>query len=99
MKKIEVVYLKPSDIQTNFGNPRKITKQQYAELKKSIETLGDFRNLVIDEYNNVIAGNQRLSVMKDLNIDTPILCKKLIGYTDMKEAGQNRLQRSIIKRY
>jgi DNA modification methylase len=89
VKKIEVVYLKPSDIQTNFGNPRKITKQQYAELKKSIETLGDFRNLVIDEYNNVIAGNQRLSVMKDLNIDTPILCKKLIGYTDAEKKAIN----------
>ena len=42
---------------------------------------GDFGLFIIDENNNVIAGNQRLSIIKEDNPDQIITCKKLYGYT------------------
>lgn len=81
-KRIEVVELKVSDIKTGFGNPRKISKKKREELKDSLDDFGDFGVIVIDEHDNVIAGNQRVSVLKEENPDTVVLCKRLIGYTE-----------------
>ena len=81
-KKIEVCYLKAIDIKTNFGNPRKITKEKKQELKESIEKYGDFGVFLIDEKDNVIAGNQRLSVIKTHWPEKELLCKRLVGYTE-----------------
>ncbi len=82
MKKIEVVEMKACDIKTGFGNPRKITKKKREELERSLETFGDFGIFIIDEEDNVIAGNQRLEIIKAKNPDTILYCKKLYGYTE-----------------
>ena len=89
MKKIEVCYNKPKDLKTDFGNPRKITKAKMDELKKSIEKLDDFGVIVINESNQVISGNQRVQAMIELEIKTPICCKKLIGYTEQEQKAIN----------
>lgn len=81
-KKIEIVEMKAGDVKTGFGNPRKITKKKKDELRRSIETFGDFGSFIIDEEDNVIAGNQRLSVIKEMDPDMIILCKRLIGYSE-----------------
>lgn len=81
-KKIEVVSLKVKDIKTGFGNPRKIKKPKRDELQSSLETYGDFGLFLVDENNNVIAGNQRLSVLRDMDENTEVLCKRLVGYTE-----------------
>ena len=81
-KKIEVVRLRARDLKTGFGNPRKIKKEKFEELKKSMEDYGDFGLFLIDEHDNVIAGNQRLQVLLQTNPDQEILCKRLIGYTE-----------------
>lgn len=80
-KRIEVVRLKAVDLKTGFGNPRKIKAAKFEELKKSMEEYGDFGLFLIDEENNVIAGNQRLQVLLRTNPEQEILCKRLIGYT------------------
>ncbi len=80
-KRIETVEMIAKDINTNFGNPRKISAQKKKELKQSLETYGDFGLFLIDENNSVIAGNQRLEIIKEINPETKLLCKKLIGYT------------------
>lgn len=59
-KRIETVTLKAKELKTGFGNPRKITKKKLEELEESLELYGDFGLFLIDENNNVIAGNQRL---------------------------------------
>lgn len=82
MKSIEIVELKVSELQTNFGNPRKITKKKKDELRESLYAFGDFGIFLIDEHNNIIAGNQRASVLKEDNPDTVVLCKRLIGYSE-----------------
>ena len=86
MKKIEVVTLKVSDLKFGLGNPRKITKKKKDELKESLETLGDFGLFLVDEDNNVIAGNQRASLLPP---DQEILCKRLIGYTEAEKRAIN----------
>lgn len=81
-RRIEVLELRAGDIKTGFGNPRKIKKKKKDELRKSLETFGDFGSFIIDENNNVIAGNQRLEVIKEMDPDTIILCKRLVGYSE-----------------
>lgn len=80
-KKIEVVRMKVKDIKSGFGNPRKITKDKKEELLESLDSFGDFGLILLDEDDNVIAGNQRVSVLRERDEDTEVLCKKLIGYT------------------
>lgn len=80
-KKIEIVEMKAGDIKTGFGNPRKISKKKREELKASMEMFGDFGLFLIDEKNNIIAGNQRLSIINEFNPDQVILCKRLVGYS------------------
>lgn len=81
-KWIETVEMKAGDVKTGFGNPRKISKKKKDELRMSIETFGDFGSFIIDEEENVIAGNMRLAVIKEMDPDTIILCKKLHGYSE-----------------
>ena len=80
-KKIEVVELPVSELSDGFGNPRKITTKKKKELETSLERFGDFGLILIDENNNLIAGNQRVSILKEKNPETKVLCKRLVGYT------------------
>lgn len=81
-KRIEVVKMKVKDIKTGFGNPRKISREKLEELKRSIETFGDFGIFLLDEKNNVIGGNQRLKAITELyGEEFEVQCKKLIGFT------------------
>lgn len=82
MKEISVETLKVSELKNDFGNPRKISKKNREELQKSLEELGDFGLILIDEDNNIIAGNQRVSILKELDENTEVLCKRLKGYTN-----------------
>ena len=81
-KRIETVELPVKDLKDGFGNPRKITAKKRKELQESLEQFGDFGLILIDENNNLIAGNQRVSIMKEIDPETIVLCKKLIGYTE-----------------
>lgn len=81
-KRIETVELKVKDLKTGFGNPRKIKKKKREELQRSLEELGDFGLILVDEHDNIIAGNQRVSILKDMDPETTVLCKRLIGYTE-----------------
>ena len=80
-KEIKTLRVKAKELKTGFGNPRKITKKKKDELKQSLEQFGDFGLFLIDEKMNIIAGNQRLSVIMEMNPEQELLCKQLIGYT------------------
>ena len=82
MKSIEMVTMRVGDLKTDFGNPRKITKKKRDELRESLETFGDFGIFLIDEKDNIIAGNQRASILRELDENTMVECKRLIGYTN-----------------
>lgn len=85
MKQIKTLEVKPSELNHGFGNPRNINQKEKEELKKSIIELGNFGSIVIDEKMQIISGNQRIKCMKELNIDVPVLCKQLIGYTETEK--------------
>lgn len=73
-KRIETLTMKVKDIKTGFGNPRKIGKKEAEELEESLEKYGDFGLFLIDEHDNVIAGNQRLSILQRKDGDIEVLC-------------------------
>ena len=81
-KRIEVVTMRVGDIKTGFGNPRKIGKKKREELKHSLEQFGDFGLFLIDEQDNVIAGNMRHAILNEINPDQEVTCKRLVGYTE-----------------
>lgn len=81
-KRIETVELPVKELKTGFGNPRKIRKKNREELERSLDDFGDFGLFLIDEDNNLIAGNQRASILKEKDENTIVLCKRLIGYTE-----------------
>ena len=80
-KEIEVVRIKAKELKFGFGNPRKISKTKKAELKRSLEINGDFGCFIIDEQYNVIGGNQRATIIREMDPDAEVLCKMLIGYS------------------
>ncbi|MDR2597299.1 MAG: hypothetical protein LBC76_08280 [Treponema sp.] len=89
-RRIEVVWLRPSEIGTGFGNPRKpADKKNASDLRESLETLDDFGVLVVDENKDIIAGNQRLRQFIEIGDDEPKLCKQLIGYTRAEKRAIN----------
>lgn len=88
-KRIEVVTMKVGDLKNGFGNPRKITKKKRDELAESLEDFGDFGLFLIDEDDNILAGNQRASVLKDLDPEIEVTCKRLIGYTEAEKRAVN----------
>lgn len=54
----------------NPNNPRRITKAQVDELKKSIEKFGFCEPVVVNYDYSVIGGHQRLEVLKKLGYET-----------------------------
>lgn len=88
-KRIEVVTLKACELKDTFGNPRKITKQKLEELKQSFEQNGDFGIFIINEENQILGGNQRHAVLMKMNPETPVLCKRLIGYSVAEQRRVN----------
>ncbi len=88
-KKIEVVTMRVGDLKNGFGNPRKIRKPKREELERSLDTFGDFGLILIDEDDNIIAGNQRCAILKYKDPNTQVLCKRLVGYTDAEKRAIN----------
>lgn len=80
-KRIEIVERRVCELKLDFGNPRKIKKQKREDLEESLEKYGDFDIIVINEKNQVIGGNQRVSILQKKDPETIVTCKLLIGYT------------------
>ncbi len=89
-KRIEVIELEVQQLNHGFPNPRKKpTPKKQAALQDSLEKLGDFGVIVIDENNDVISGNQRCKVLMELDPATKVLCKRLIGYSESEKKAVN----------
>ena len=81
-KRIEVCKMKVRDLKHNFGNPRKISKKKAEELERSLDTFGDFGIFLVDEHDNVIAGNQRSIILARRDPEIEVDVKRLIGYSE-----------------
>lgn len=88
-RRIETGEMRVGDIKTGFGNPRKIGKKKREELKRSLIQFGDFGIFVIDENDDVIAGNMRREILNEIDPDTIVQYKRLIGYTEAEKRAIN----------
>lgn len=82
MKRIVLEKMRVGDMKYNFGNPRKISKKKADELERSMDMFGDFGVFIVDEHDNVIAGNQRSRILARRDPDIEVDVKRLIGYTE-----------------
>ncbi len=62
LEEIEIDKLKPME-----KNPRKITKKEIEDLRKSINEFGNVQTLVVNKDNTIIGGHQRLDILKEFN--------------------------------
>ena len=81
-KRIEIGKMRDGDLKHNFGNPRKISKKKAQELERSMDMFGDFGIFLVDEHDNVIAGNQRSIILAKRDPDIQVDVKRLVGYTE-----------------
>ena len=80
-KRIEIVERRVGDLKLDFGNPRTIKKQKREDLEESLDKYGDFGIIIINESNQVLGGNQRVTYFQKKDPDMIVTCKLLIGYT------------------
>ena len=90
MTNMEVIYRNLSDIKPLDNNPRKISKEQLATLKKSISENPEYfeaRPIILSDRTGelvIIAGNQRYRACKELKFkEVPTIL--LSGLTEAKE--------------
>lgn len=88
-KEIRLEKMKVGDMKHTFGNPRKISKKKAEELERSMELLGDFGIFIVDEDDNVIAGNQRSKILARKDPDIVVDVKRLIGYSEAEKRAIN----------
>lgn len=89
-KRIDVVEMRVCDLNYEFDNPRKpLTPKRKKDLEESLEKLGDFGVIVIDENNSILSGNQRVKILMALDPNRKVLCKRLVGYTDGEKKAVN----------
>ena len=60
----------------------RVGEKKAEELERSMDLFGDFGVFVVDEHNNVIAGNQRSIILARRDPDIEVDVKKLIGYSE-----------------
>jgi DNA modification methylase len=82
IKEIIICQRKAGDLALGFPNPRKITKEKLSDLGDSLNTLGDFGIIVIDENDQVVVGLQRVKILQEIDPERIIDCKQLLGYNE-----------------
>lgn len=69
--------MKIQDLEQPDYNPRLITDQELAMLKDSLRSMGDLGGIIRNRTtNNIVGGNQRISIFKELNPDTDIIIEE-----------------------
>jgi hypothetical protein len=87
MNKKEFLELPIESLTLFEKNPRKHMDSQIEEIKKSVSLFGQYKNIVIDENNMILAGNGLYTAMKELG-------EKTVGVyrvTGLSEAQKKKL--------
>ena len=97
---MKIINKKIDDLNFAEYNPRELTKQQFAELKESVQKFGLVDPIIINKNiereNVIIGGHQRVNICKDLGIqevpclelDLPIEKEKELNVRLNKNTGQ-----------
>lgn len=85
----ETVEMKISEIKRADYNPRKITKVQRRELRKSIEKFGVLQPFIVNDHedrkNVLVGGHQRLGILIEEEVETVQVVKVNLNLEDEKE--------------
>ena len=82
--KTEILKVNLSELKEYHSNPRQIKKDDFARLKKSIKEFPEMlevREIVVDENNEILGGNQRYKALK-ANGETEATVKRITGWTE-----------------
>ena len=82
--KTEILKVNLSELKEYHSNPRQIKKDDFARLKKSIKEFPEMlevREIVVDENNEILGGNQRYKALK-ANGETKATVKRITGWTE-----------------
>lgn len=70
---METVYRDPKTLTQAEYNPRRLSKTEAAQIKKSLETFGFVQPIVVNNYPGregvIVGGNQRAKVAADMGLD------------------------------
>lgn len=79
--------MKLAELQHPEKNVRKHSKKQISEMKRSIEMFGQFRPIVVDEGNTILAGNGLVTAMREMGIEEA----EVIKYEGMTDNQKKKL--------
>lgn len=75
MTELKIVYRNINDLKPCPGNPRTHSKSQLKQLERSIREFGFITSILVDEFDQVIAGHGRLMAGKAVGImEVPTVC-------------------------
>lgn len=74
-------------------NPRLLTKPQYDQLKRSLVKFGLVEIPVVDRKNRIMAGHQRISILKEMNGDDYVIDVRV----PKREVTEEEFQEYLIK--
>lgn len=83
----KIIKVKISDLHETEHNPRQITNDDFAKLKKSLQEDPEFleaREIVVDENNTILGGHQRVKALQALG-KSEIEVKQVTGWSDEKK--------------
>lgn len=84
---MKIEHIKLTDLTPVEDNIRRHTTKQIEEFARSLEMFGQFRPVVIDENNVVLAGNGLVMALSELGHETA----ECVRYTDLSEADKKKL--------
>ena len=93
MSEINITYYNANDLVMAEYNPRQLTKDQYTQLKDSINRFGLVDPLIVnknkDRKNILVGGHQRLRIAKEIGLES-IPCVEIdLSYDQEKELNIN----------
>ena len=95
---MQIVEYKTSDIISAEYNPRQLTKDQYSNLKDSLERFGLVDPLIInknkDRKNILVGGHQRLKIAREMGMDM-IPCVEVDLTLDQEKELNVRLNKNV----
>lgn len=87
---MNTIKMKLSELKHPEKNPRKHPAKQIKEMKRSLETFGQFRPIVIDENNVILAGNGLVIAMKEKGYEEA----DVLQYKNLTENQKKKLMLS-----
>lgn len=93
LSKMELTKVKIADLKEATYNPRKISKEELAKLKSSIQEFGYVNPIIINRSTGkVIGGHQRIKALKELGIE-----EIEVVYVDLPEEKERALNIALNK--